>query len=103
ANDLRQALERCELELYYQPQVELATGWIVGMEALIRWNHPKRGLLKPGDFLPVVEKTPLIVMLGHWVLDHACKQMNAWRGAGIAPQILAINLSLGQLRTGDEL
>ena len=102
ANDLRQALERGELELHYQPQVELATGRIVGMEALIRWNHPKRGLLKPGDFLPVIEKTPLIVTLGHWVLENACKQMNAWREAGIAPQILAINLSLGQLRTGDE-
>ena len=101
-NDLRHALERDELELHYQPQVELATGRIVGMEALIRWNHPKRGLLKPGDFLPIVEKTPLIVTLGQWVLDHACEQMNAWREAGIAPQILAINLSLGQLRTGDD-
>jgi len=72
------------------------------MEALIRWNHPKRGLLKPGDFLPVIEKTPLIVTLGHWVLENACEQMRAWREAGIAPQIIAINLSVGQLRTGDE-
>jgi diguanylate cyclase (GGDEF)-like protein/PAS domain S-box-containing protein len=103
ANDLRHALEGDELELYYQPQVELATGRIVGMEALIRWNHPSRGLLKPGDFLPIVEKTPLIVTLGQWVLDHACEQMNAWREAGIAPPILAINLSLKQLQTGDEL
>jgi diguanylate cyclase (GGDEF)-like protein/PAS domain S-box-containing protein len=103
ANDLRHALESGELELYYQPQVELATGRIVGMEALIRWNHPTRGLMKPGDFLPVVEKTPLIVTLGQWVLDHACEQMNAWREAGIAPPILAVNLSLKQLQTGDEL
>jgi diguanylate cyclase (GGDEF)-like protein/PAS domain S-box-containing protein len=103
ANDLRHALEGDELELYYQPQVELATGRIVGMEALIRWNHPKRGLLKPSDFLPIIEKTPLIVTLGQWVLDHACKQMNAWREAGIAPPILAINLSLKQLQTRDEL
>jgi diguanylate cyclase (GGDEF)-like protein/PAS domain S-box-containing protein len=102
-NDLRLAIERSELELYYQPQVELATGLIVGMEALIRWNHPSRGLLKPGDFLPIVEKTPLIVTLGQWVLDHACEQMNTWQKAGIAPPILAINLSLKQLRTGDEL
>jgi EAL domain-containing protein (putative c-di-GMP-specific phosphodiesterase class I) len=102
ANDLRHALERGELELYYQPQVELATGRIVGMEALIRWNHPSRGLLKPGDFLPVIEKSPLMVTLGHWVLENACEQMHAWREAGIAPQIVAINLSIGQLRTGDE-
>jgi diguanylate cyclase (GGDEF)-like protein len=101
ANDLRQALERGELELYYQPQVELATGRIVGMEALIRWNHPKRGLLIPGDFLPIMDKTPLAVTLGQWVLDHACKQMGAWREAGIAPPNLAVNLSLGQLQTGD--
>ena len=101
ADDLRQALERGELELYYQPQVELATGRIVGMEALIRWNHPKRGLLIPGDFLPIVDKTPLAVTLGQWVLDHACKQMGAWREAGIAPPNLAVNLSLGQLQTGD--
>jgi diguanylate cyclase (GGDEF)-like protein len=102
ANDLRHALDSDELELYYQPQVELPTGRIVGMEALIRWNHPTRGLMKPGDLLPIVEKTPLIVTLGQWVLDHACEQMNAWREAGVAPPILAINLSLGQLRTGDE-
>jgi diguanylate cyclase (GGDEF)-like protein/PAS domain S-box-containing protein len=102
ANDLRQALERDELELYYQPQVELATGRIVGMEALIRWNHPRRGVLRPGEFLPIAEKTVLMVTLGQWVLDHACEQMSAWREAGIAPAILAINLSLAQLRTGDE-
>lgn len=102
ANDLGHALECGELELYYQPQIELATGRIVGMEALIRWNHPTRGLIMPGDFLPVIEKTSLIVTLGQWVLDHACEQMNAWREAGIAPQILAVNLSLEQLRTGDE-
>jgi len=102
ANDLRHAFEHDELELQYQPQVELATGRIVGMEALIRWNHPERGLLKPGDFLPIIEKTPLIVTLGHWVLENACEQMHAWREAGIAPQIVAINLSVGQLRTGDE-
>jgi diguanylate cyclase (GGDEF)-like protein/PAS domain S-box-containing protein len=101
--DLRLAIERDELELYYQPQVELTTGRIVGMEALIRWNHPSRGLIKPDDFLPIVEKTPLIVTLGQWVLDHACEQMNAWQKAGIAPPILAINLSLKQLQTGDEL
>ncbi len=101
--DLRQALEQNELELYYQPQVELFTGRIAGMEALIRWNHPKRGLLMPADFIPIMEKTDAILALGHWVLDHACEQMSSWRNAGIAPMVLAVNLSLGQLRTGDEL
>ncbi|WGJ16411.1 EAL domain-containing protein [Methylocapsa sp. D3K7] len=101
--DLRQALEQNELELYYQPQVELFTGRIAGMEALIRWNHPKRGLLMPADFIPIMEKTDAILALGYWVLDHACEQMSSWRTAGIAPMVLAVNLSLGQLRTGDEL
>jgi predicted signal transduction protein with EAL and GGDEF domain len=100
--DLRQALAKNELELYYQPQVELSTGRIAGIEALIRWNHPKLGLLKPAAFIPIMEKTDLIVALGQWVLDHACEQMNTWRRAGIAPQTFAVNLSLSQLRTGDE-
>jgi EAL domain-containing protein (putative c-di-GMP-specific phosphodiesterase class I) len=103
SNDLARALENGELELYFQPQIELATGLIVGMEALIRWNHPTRGLIMPRDFLPVVEKSPLIVTLGRWVLEHACEQMSFWRAAGVAPPILAVNLALGQLRTGDEL
>jgi diguanylate cyclase (GGDEF)-like protein len=104
ANELRQACERDdELELYFQPQIELATGLIIGMEALIRWNHPTRGLLQPTDFLPIVEKTPVIVTLGEWVLDHACRQMGDWRLAGIAPPILAVNLSLKQLQTGEGL
>ena len=103
SRELRQALESDELELYFQPQIELATGLIVGMEALIRWNHPKRGLIMPRDFLPIAEKSPLIVALGQWVFDHACQQMSVWREAGVAPPILAVNLALGQLRTGDEL
>jgi predicted signal transduction protein with EAL and GGDEF domain len=104
AEDLRHAFERDdELELYFQPQVELATGLIVGMEALIRWNHPTLGLLQPTDFLPIVEKTPVIMTLGEWVLDHACRQMSNWRQAGIAPPIIAVNLSLKQLQAGEEL
>ncbi len=103
ANDLRQALEHDELELYFQPQVELTTGLIVGVEALIRWNHPTRGLLQPSDFLPIIESTPIVLTLGQWVLDHACGQMSDWRQAGIAPPILAVNLSLRQLQTGEGL
>ena len=101
-DDLRWALEKKELELYYQPQIELFTSRIAGMEALIRWNHPRRGLLMPADFIPMVEKTDAVLALGYWVLDHACEQMSAWRNAGIAPMIVAVNISLGQLRTGDE-
>jgi diguanylate cyclase (GGDEF)-like protein len=103
ANDLGHAIERGELELYFQQQVELATGLIVGMEALIRWNHPTRGLLRPADFLPIVENTPVMSTLGEWVLDRACEQMCAWRKAGVAPPKLAMNLSLRQLQTGEEL
>ena len=100
-NDLRRGLEGSELELYFQPQVELSTGLIAGMEALIRWRHPTRGLLQPADFLPIIEATPLILTLGQWVLEHACDQMNAWRNAGISPSTLAVNLSLRQLQTGE--
>ncbi|ACK51621.1 diguanylate cyclase/phosphodiesterase with PAS/PAC and GAF sensor(s) [Methylocella silvestris BL2] len=100
--DLARAIDRNELELYYQPQLELATSRIVGMEALIRWNHPRRGVLKPADFMSIGEKAGVSIALGHWVLDHACEQMNAWRKAGIAPSTLAVNLSLGQLKTGDK-
>ena len=103
ANDLRRALEGDELELYFQPQVELATGLIVGMEALIRCRHPTLGLLQPADFLPMVELTPLIVTFGQWVFDHACEQMDAWRTAGITLPILAVNMSLKQLQAGERL
>jgi diguanylate cyclase (GGDEF)-like protein len=103
ANDLSHAIERGELELYFQQQVDLATGLIVGMEALIRWNHRTRGVLRAADFLPIVENTPAMSTLGQWVLDAACAQMHAWREAGIAPARLAMNLSLRQLQTGEKL
>jgi predicted signal transduction protein with EAL and GGDEF domain len=101
--DLKKAIEREELELYYQPQVELSSGKIVGVEALLRWNHPERGLLDAGAFVPIAERTGSIVTLGRWVLDRACGQMSQWRQQGVAPPVLAINLSLGQLRKGAEL
>jgi diguanylate cyclase (GGDEF)-like protein/PAS domain S-box-containing protein len=101
-DDLKRAFGGNELELYYQPQVQLTTGRIVGMEALIRWNHPSRGVLRPADFLSAVEKTGVAVALGHWVLNHACAQMNAWREAGIAPLTIAVNVTLGELRMGEE-
>jgi diguanylate cyclase (GGDEF)-like protein/PAS domain S-box-containing protein len=103
AEDLRKAIEQNQLELYYQPQVEIASGRIVGMEALIRWNHPERGQLSPAVFLPIAEKTGCMVAVGHWVLDHACQQMRLWRDQGVAPPAIAINLSLIQLKAGRDL
>jgi diguanylate cyclase (GGDEF)-like protein/PAS domain S-box-containing protein len=101
ADDLRRALDNGELQLYYQPQIELCSGTIIGMEALARWNHPTRGLLTADAFIPTAEKTGAIIALGHWVLDQACQQMRCWRDAGIAPPVIAINLSLAELRRGD--
>ncbi len=102
ADELRKAIEHDELELYYQPQVELASGRIVGMEALVRWNHPTRGLLTPDAFLPIAEKTGVMAALGHWVLEAACRQMAIWRGQDSAPPVIAINVALAQLRNGRE-
>jgi len=101
--ELLRAIDAHELEVQYQPQVELASGKIIGMEALVRWNHPTRGLLAPGVFIPIAEKTGIIVPLGHWVLDQACRQMKAWRDNGVAPPVVAVNLSLHQLKHGQAL
>jgi EAL domain-containing protein (putative c-di-GMP-specific phosphodiesterase class I) len=102
ADDLRKAIENGELELYYQPQVDLASGHVVGMEALTRWNHPQRGIIMPGIFIPMAEKTGAIIALGRWVLDHACGQMKAWKDSGIAPPVIAVNISLAQIKTARE-
>lgn len=103
ANDLKKAIEQDELELHYLPEVDLTSGRILGMEALVRWNHPERGLLGADVFIPAAEKTGTIVALGHWVLNQACQQMSLWRDEGIAPPVIAINLSLAQLKTGPAL
>ena len=93
ADELRGALERNELELYYQPQVELRSGRIVGLEALLRWNHPKRGQILPSVFIPIAERSGQIQTLGQWVLDAACRQLRAWQNAGIAPELVGVNFS----------
>jgi diguanylate cyclase (GGDEF)-like protein/PAS domain S-box-containing protein len=103
AGELLRAIDNHELELQYQPQVELASGKIVGMEALVRWNHPTRGLLPPAAFIPIAEKTGIIASVGAWVLDQACAQMKAWRTEGLAPSVMAVNLSLHQLKHGSAL
>ena len=103
ANELKRAIERDELELHYLPEVDLSSGRILGMEALVRWNHPQRGLLNADIFLPAAEKTGAIIALGHWLLDRACQQMRQWRDRDMAPPVIAINLSLAQLKSGPDL
>jgi diguanylate cyclase (GGDEF)-like protein len=93
ADELRGAIERNELELHYQPQVELRSGRIVGMEALLRWNHPQRGQISPTVFIPIAERSGQIQLLGQWVLDAACRQLRQWRDAGIAPELVGVNFS----------
>ena len=99
--DLRVALERQELVLYYQPRVRLDTGAIIGAEALIRWRHPERGLLLPAQFIPIAEEGGVIVPIGRWVLREACHQARAWRDAGLPPMTIAVNISEVELRAGD--
>jgi diguanylate cyclase (GGDEF)-like protein/PAS domain S-box-containing protein len=101
--ELLRAIAGQELELQYQPQIEISSGKIIGMEALVRWNHPTRGLLAPAVFLPIAEKTGTMVPLGHWVLDQACRQMKAWRDQGLSLSVMGINLSLHQLKGGQAL
>jgi EAL domain-containing protein (putative c-di-GMP-specific phosphodiesterase class I) len=92
-----------QLEVYYQPQVEIVSGRIVAMEALARWHHPTRGLLPAGAFIDVAEKTGTIIPLGQWVLEQACKQMRAWRDEGMPLGGVTMNLSLTQLKNRREL
>jgi diguanylate cyclase (GGDEF)-like protein/PAS domain S-box-containing protein len=103
AAEIKRAIELGEFELRYQPQVELSSQAIVGMEAFVRWNHPIRGTLLPDLFIPIAEKTGTIVALGHWVLEQACRQMSLWRAEGLTLPMIAVNLSLLQLKCGQEL
>jgi len=103
ADDLRHAVERNELELLYQPQVELESGAVVGFEALLRWNHPTRGLMLPASFIPIAETTGSIVPIGEWVIARACRQIMAWNQHGIAPPVVAVNLSGAQFKLASQL
>jgi diguanylate cyclase (GGDEF)-like protein/PAS domain S-box-containing protein len=91
---LRRALERRELRVYYQPIIELESGTIDGVEALLRWEHPERGLLNPDDFIKVAEETGLIVPIGAWVLDQACRQVQRWQAATATPTPLRVSVNL---------
>ncbi|WP_291635175.1 EAL domain-containing protein [Clostridium sp.] len=97
-NNLYQALERNELELYYQPQVNLITGEIIGLEALIRWNNTELGKVNPGEFIYIAEKTGLILPIGEWVMRSACSQSKAWQEKGILNVPIAVNLSVNQFQ-----
>jgi EAL domain-containing protein (putative c-di-GMP-specific phosphodiesterase class I) len=90
---LRQALEHDELRVYYQPVHDLASGQVVGVESLVRWQHPQRGLVPPCEFIPVAEECGLIAAIDAWVLDQACRQMRQWLDDGVALDFVAVNLS----------
>ena len=98
--DLRMALAKQQLELYYQPKIHAPSGEITGAEALMRWHHPQRGMVSPAVFIPIAERYGLIASLGNWVIDEACRQARVWRDEGLRMRV-AINLSVHQLRHPD--
>lgn len=100
-NDLRHALDRGELELHYQPQINIASGRVTGVEALLRWNRPGFGLVGPKDFIPIAEETQLIVPIGEWVLREACRQAMAWQSDRPGGFRMAVNLSPRQFQHSD--
>jgi diguanylate cyclase (GGDEF)-like protein/PAS domain S-box-containing protein len=97
-NALRRALERHELRLFFQPQVDMRGGEIIGAEALIRWQHPDLGLLAPGAFIPIAEDSGLIIPIGEWVLEEACRHVKEWHDAGFTQLTVAVNMSAVQFR-----
>ena len=99
--DLRTALERQQFMLYYQPQLDLTSGHLTGLEALLRWQHPTRGMVPPAEFIPVVEEMGMIVQLGSWVLREACKQLKQWQEEGLTGIRVSVNLSAIQFLDKD--
>jgi diguanylate cyclase (GGDEF)-like protein/PAS domain S-box-containing protein len=97
-SQLRQALERGEFLLHYQPKLDLASGGVSGFEALLRWNHPQRGLVPPLEFVSILEDTGLIIPVGEWVIEEVCRQLRSWEAAGLPAPPVAINLSARQLQ-----
>ncbi len=98
---VRHALEREEFSIHYQPKVNLETGGIIGVEALIRWLHPDLGAVSPSEFIPIAEECGLMVPIGRWVLGQACHQAQAWQDIGLAPLRIAVNISAAELRAKD--
>ena len=99
--NLRQALERQEFILHFQPKLDVRNNRVEGMEALVRWNHPESGMVSPGEFIPVAEESGLILSLGAWILRESCRQTRAWLDAGFGPLKVAVNLSCRQFRQPD--
>ncbi|RME38210.1 MAG: EAL domain-containing protein, partial [Deltaproteobacteria bacterium] len=100
-SSFRKALEEEQLVLHYQPQIDLFTGQLRGVEALVRWEHPQKGMISPGDFIPLAEETGLIVPMGQWVLRQACRQNAAWIEAGFTPVRMTVNISARQFLKED--
>jgi len=100
-DDMRQGIERNEFVLYYQPKLHIGTNRITGMEALVRWEHPEQGFLSPAEFIPVAERSKLILPIGEWVLKEACAKNKAWINAGLGPIKVAVNISPVQFRETD--
>jgi EAL domain-containing protein (putative c-di-GMP-specific phosphodiesterase class I) len=100
-SNLRKAVRNQEFLLHYQPQIDLGTGRIIGAEALVRWQMPDEGLIAPGRFIPLAEESGLIVQIGEWVLNEACRQAKVWMDGGMAPLVVAVNLSAQQFKRGD--
>ncbi|WP_282935389.1 GGDEF domain-containing phosphodiesterase [Paenibacillus sp. RC67] len=99
--DLRKALERNEFELYYQPQYDIRDNLLIGMEALIRWRHPKHGMISPAQFIPLAEETGLIIPIGDWVIRTACIQNKRWQDAGLPKVTVSVNLSTRQFQKAE--
>ncbi|MFI4866018.1 MAG: putative bifunctional diguanylate cyclase/phosphodiesterase [Steroidobacterales bacterium] len=100
-NDLRAAFQNGDFQIYYQPKIELSTGAIIGVEALLRWQHATRGWIAPDIFIPVAEETGLIAELGEWVICEACKQLNRWASEGLGYLSIAVNVSVQQFARAD--
>ena len=100
-NDLRHALERGQLHIAYQPQLSMDGQTLIGAEALLRWQHPELGAVPPGEFIPVAEDSGMILQIGEWVMRQAVRQLRRWMSEGMAPMIMAVNLSAAQLRQAD--
>lgn len=98
---IRRALKQQQFEVYYQPQIDLDSGRVVGAEALLRWRHPEQGMISPARFIPVAEHSGQIVELGQWVLHQACRQAQAWRAGGLGDVVISVNMSPVQARRGD--